>query len=84
MHMQASGAADGFVRLWQVAKSGGTTKTLEAVGQFPARGYVNALAIATSAKFVVVGLGQEPRLGRWGQDKTARCGLLIQPLHLGE
>lgn len=72
------------MRLWQVKKSGGTTKTLEALGHFTAKGYVNALAIATSARFVVAGLGQEPRLGRWGQDKAAKCGLLIQPLDLQE
>jgi ribosomal RNA-processing protein 9 len=72
------------VRLWQVKKSGGTNKVLEALGEIPVKGFVNALAIATSARFVVAGVGQEPRLGRWGKDKSARCGLLIQPLELQE
>lgn len=79
---QGSGAADGSVRLWQVKRGLGNNKTLEAIGAFPAPGYVNALAIASSGRFVLAGLGQEPRLGRWGRESGTRSGLLLQPLLL--
>lgn len=78
--MQASGAADGFVRLWQVKRGVGISRSLEAVGQFTATGFVNSLSIASSGRFALAGLGQEPRLGRWGQVKDARSGILLQPL----
>ena len=77
---QASGAADGQVRLWQVKRGLGSTRTLESIGQFAAEGYVNSLAIAGSGRFVLAGLGQEPRLGRWGKANGAACGILLQPL----
>ena len=82
--LQGSGAADGFVRLWQVKRGAGVSRTLEAIDQVPAVGFVNALAIASSGRFVLGGLGQEPRLGRWGRVKNARCGLLLQPLSILE
>ena len=81
--VQGSGAADGMVRLWQIKRGMGINKTLEMVGAFPAPGYVNALAIASSGRFALAGLGQEPRLGRWGSQKTARSGILMQPLIVG-
>lgn len=77
--MQASGAGDGLIRLWSV-KNGPYHKVLEAKGCLPARGFVNGLAIAKSAKFLVAAVGQEPRLGRWVRDKKARNGLLIHKL----
>ena len=82
--MQGSGAADGYIRLWQVKRGGGISKTLERVGQIPALGFVNTLAIASSGRFVLAGLGQEPRLGRWGKAKNARCGLMLQSLSVSE
>ena len=79
----ASGAGDGAVRLWSVqeGKSGGA-RQLAPLGALPARGFVNALAVARSCRFVVAGLGQEPRLGRWSRDAKARNGLLVCPITL--
>lgn len=76
---QASGAGDGLVRLWQVA-DGKVGKVLRELGALPARGFVNSLQIAKSGQFLVAGMGQEPRLGRWARDGNARNGLLIHPL----
>nr|GEY25821.1 RNA-directed DNA polymerase, eukaryota, reverse transcriptase zinc-binding domain protein [Tanacetum cinerariifolium] len=45
-------------------------------------GYVNSLAFAKSGKFLVAGVGKEPRLGRWGSLPTARHGVALHPLHL--
>ncbi len=77
----ASGAGDGFIRLWEVAESKfGGAGALEPLHALSARGYVNGLAIAKSGRFVVAALGQEPRLGRWGKVDGARNGLLLHPL----
>ena len=80
-YLQASGAGDGVVRLWQVA-DGKVGKVLHELGGLPARGFVNALQFARSGRFLVAGMGQEPRLGRWARDGTAKNGLLIHQLHL--
>ena len=48
----------------------------------PARGFVNSLAVASSGRFVLAGMGQEPRQGRWGRDVQARNGLLMHRLTL--
>ena len=82
---QASGAGDGVIRLWQLGvKPGGNTRTLLPLGGLPARGFVNGLALARSARFVAAAVGQEPRLGRWVRDPAARNGLLLVPLPLGD
>ena len=72
-----------MVRLWQVIDAkGGTSKALAPLGGVPVRGFVNSLQVARSGRFLVAGVGQEPRLGRWLRDGTARNGVLIQPLQL--
>ena len=76
---QASGAGDGLVRLWQVA-DGKVGKVLKELGALPARGFVNSLHIAKSGKFLIAGMGQEPRLGRWARDAAAKNGLLVHNL----
>jgi ribosomal RNA-processing protein 9 len=83
----ASGAGDGLIRLWKVGDGGrgdGGRRALEDAGAVPVRGFVNSLAIARSAKFLVAGVGQEPRMGRWLRDARARNGVMIQSLHLSE
>lgn len=56
---------------------------IEPIGALQARGYVNALAVARSGRFVLAGMGQEPRLGRWGRDAKARNGVLLHLLDGG-
>ena len=74
-----------MVRLWQVIDAkGGTSKALAPLGGVPVRGFVNSLQVARSGRFLVAGVGQEPRLGRWLRDGSARNGVLIQPLQLGD
>jgi ribosomal RNA-processing protein 9 len=77
----ASGAGDGAVRLWRV---GAGAFGFEARGALPARGFVNALAVARSGRFVLAGMGQEPRLGRWARDAGARNGVLMHALHVAD
>ena len=89
--VQASGAADGWIRLWQVSHpsipsaapvttEAGTKPGLNALGALPARGYVNGLALARDGKFAVAAIGQEPRLGRWLRDGVAKNGTVIYEL----
>jgi ribosomal RNA-processing protein 9 len=71
------------VRLWRLADAkGGSSKALEPVGGLPVRGFVNGLALGRSGRLLVAGLGQEPRMGRWLRDSSARNGVLVQPLSL--
>jgi ribosomal RNA-processing protein 9 len=81
---QASGAGDGLIRLWQVEEGKSGAQGLSSLGGLPARGFANALHIAKSGRFVLAGMGQEPRLGRWAHDKSAKNGLLLHMLELAE
>lgn len=56
----ASGSYDGYLRLWSVNAD---QKRLEETAAIPMDGFVNSIAL--SAKLIVVGLGNEHRLGRW-------------------
>jgi len=53
-------------------------------GALPARGFVNGLALASSGRFLLAAMGQEPRLGRWARDGGARNGVLFHALSVGE
>ncbi|XP_021747294.1 U3 snoRNP-associated protein-like EMB2271 isoform X1 [Chenopodium quinoa] len=77
--LAASGAGDGFVRLWQINSE---TKAVAPLFDVPLVGYVNSLAIAKSGRFLVAGVGQEPRLGRWDRISTARNGVALQSFKL--
>ena len=55
-------------------------KTLTEHISLPAKGFVNAVAVARSGRFVLAGLGQEPRLGRWARNPKAKNGVLLHSL----
>ncbi|XP_037090924.1 U3 small nucleolar RNA-interacting protein 2-like [Pollicipes pollicipes] len=57
----ASGSWDGQVRLWRCAAGFGSLAPLMAL---PAAGFVNALVFSASGDRLLVGCGQEHRLGR--------------------
>lgn len=79
--LAASGAGDGAVRLWAVEQSKhGGAGALRPVGELPALGFVNGLAIERRGRFVAAAVGKETRLGRWGRVEGARNGLLVHPL----
>ena len=79
---QASGAGNGSINLWAVrSHKAKQPSALEALGSLPAPSFVNGLQIARSARFLVAGLGREPRLGRWGES-SGKNGLLIHALPL--
>jgi hypothetical protein len=57
---------------------------LEPIGAVPLHGYINDIAIGPKAKFCVVALGQEPRLGRWNRVAKAKNRLAIVKLSAKE
>ncbi|XRB23764.1 U3 snoRNP-associated protein [Pseudoscourfieldia marina] len=91
----ASGAGDGKVRLWRVGDAGDTlsaehgggsggvakSKHLVAIPALASvNGFANALAITRDATRLVCGIGQEPRLGRWGRINDASNGVAVYNL----
>ncbi|XP_050218158.1 U3 snoRNP-associated protein-like EMB2271 [Mercurialis annua] len=77
--LAASGAGNGSVRFWAIDS---TPKSIQPLYDLPLVGFVNSLAFAKSGRFLVAGVGQEPRLGRWGRVSTAQNGVAIQHLKL--
>ncbi|KAK7331265.1 hypothetical protein VNO77_25485 [Canavalia gladiata] len=77
--LAASGAGNGSVQLWAIESE---TKDIKSLYKVPLVGFVNSLAFAKSAEFLVAGVGQEPRLGRWGRNAEAGNGVSILPLKL--
>ncbi|CAJ0940890.1 unnamed protein product [Ranitomeya imitator] len=72
----ASGSHDGNLRIWQCAEN---FKGLQPLCVIPLVGFVNSLQFSSSADFLVAGVGQEHRLGRWWRLKPAKNGLYIVP-----
>ncbi|XP_055585979.1 U3 small nucleolar RNA-interacting protein 2 [Uranotaenia lowii] len=77
----ASGSCDGFVRIWKLV---GGSKSILPVMQIPVEGFVNALAFSSDGKRLIVGLGQEHRLGRWWTLKQAKNVTLVVPFQMKE
>ncbi|XP_050273527.1 U3 snoRNP-associated protein-like EMB2271 isoform X2 [Quercus robur] len=77
--LAASGAGNGSVRLWDIESE---TKDIRPLFDLPLVGFVNSLAFAKSGQFLVAGVGQEPRLGRWGRIKSAQNGIAVHSLKL--
>uniref|UniRef100_A0A8C4Q0M6 U3 small nucleolar RNA-interacting protein 2 n=1 Tax=Eptatretus burgeri TaxID=7764 RepID=A0A8C4Q0M6_EPTBU len=73
----ASGSYDGFLRLWQCGKF---FKSLVPILKIELAGFINALKFSSDGKFIVAGVGQEHRLGRWWRYKDVKNGVLIIPL----
>ena len=64
-----SGSRDGLVRIWAVGEG---FRSLKQVGQISLNGFVNCLAISGCGGWLVAGVGQEHRLGRWWRDATVK------------
>ncbi|KAM4720888.1 U3 small nucleolar RNA-interacting protein 2 [Rhinophrynus dorsalis] len=71
-----SGSQDGSVRVW---RCGDGFRGLHPLFTIPLVGFVNSLQFSSSAQFLVAGVGQEHRLGRWWRNKEAKNGLYIIP-----
>ncbi|KAI9122702.1 hypothetical protein K1719_006542 [Acacia pycnantha] len=77
--LAASGAGNGSVRFWAVESE---RKDIQPLSDVPLVGFVNSLAFSKSAQFLVAGVGQEPRLGKWGRIREARNGIFVHPFKI--
>ncbi|CAK9133499.1 unnamed protein product [Ilex paraguariensis] len=77
--LAASGAGNGLIRLWEIENE---AKGIRPLFELPMVGFVNSLAFARSGRFLVAGVGQEPRLGRWERNPAARNGVAMHSLKL--
>ncbi|XP_061689094.1 U3 small nucleolar RNA-interacting protein 2 isoform X2 [Syngnathoides biaculeatus] len=73
----ASGSSNSQVQLWTC---GARYRGLEPLFSVPVVGFVNSLKFSHAGHFLVAGVGQEHRLGRWWRQKEARNGIYIIPL----
>lgn len=73
----ASGSHNSEVQVW---KCGHNYRGLEPLFTVPVAGFVNTLKFSSSGQFLVAGVGQEHRLGRWWRLKEAKNGIYIIPL----
>ncbi|OAY81407.1 U3 snoRNP-associated protein-like YAOH [Ananas comosus] len=77
--LAASGAANGVVRLWAIEME---SKGIRPLFSYPLDGFINSLTFAKSGRFLLAGVGKEPRLGRWGRVQEATNGVAIHSLRL--
>ena len=69
-----TGSRDGWLRVWQVGEE---FRSIKEVHRIEVKGFINSLAISPSGEFIVAGVGQEHRLGRWWRDKAAKNKLVV-------
>lgn len=74
----ASGSMDGYVRLWKVDTDG--HRTLKRLFSIPVPGVINSLAFTASGSHLLVGVGQEHKMGRWYTEKSARNSVVVVTL----
>jgi ribosomal RNA-processing protein 9 len=77
----ASGSNDGFIRLWKLEKG---FRQIQLKFEIPVTGFVNSLQFAKDGNFLIAGIGQEHRLGRWWRLKEAKNVILVIPLQRKE
>ncbi|EPS68304.1 hypothetical protein M569_06466, partial [Genlisea aurea] len=77
--LAASGAGNGSICIWAIEEQ---SKAIRPLFELPQAGFVTSLAFAKSGKFLVAGVGKEPRLGRWGRIRDAMNGVAIHTLEL--
>ncbi|XP_073916573.1 U3 small nucleolar RNA-interacting protein 2 isoform X1 [Castor canadensis] len=73
----ATGSHNSCVRLWQCGEG---FRRLDPLCDIPLMGFINSLKFSSAGDFLVAGVGQEHRLGRWWRIKEARNSVCIIPL----
>ncbi|XP_074952337.1 U3 small nucleolar RNA-interacting protein 2-like isoform X1 [Phalacrocorax aristotelis] len=73
----ATGSHSASVKLWKCSEG---FRKLEPLWAIPLVGFVNSLEFSAAGDFLVAGLGQEHRLGRWWRIKEAKNSICIIPL----
>ncbi|KAL4225880.1 pre-rRNA processing protein [Mactra antiquata] len=75
----SAGSRDGCVRFWKCSSD---YKKLEPIISVSVAGFVNCLKFSNNGQYLIGGVGQEHRLGRWWSDKKAKNGIVIIPLNI--
>ncbi|KAK0154014.1 U3 small nucleolar RNA-interacting protein 2 [Merluccius polli] len=73
----ASGSHNSQIQVWACGQG---FRSLQPLFSVPVTGFINGLEFSTSGNFLVAGVGQEHRLGRWWRQKEAKNGIYIIPL----
>ncbi|KAJ3602049.1 hypothetical protein NHX12_029809 [Muraenolepis orangiensis] len=73
----ASGSHNSEIHLWACGQA---FRSLQPLFSVPVTGFINSLQFSASGKFLVAGVGQEHRLGRWWRLNEAKNGIYIIPL----
>ncbi|KAK7079026.1 pre-rRNA processing protein [Halocaridina rubra] len=79
----ASGSMDGHIRVWKVCFDKGL-RFLELRFTIPIPGIINSMAFTSTGSHLVVGVGQEHKLGRWYKDKIAKNSIVVIPMKIKE
>jgi len=69
-----TGSRDGWVRVWKVGEG---FRSITEVHKVAVAGFVNSLEISACGLWIVAGVGQEHKLGRWWRDKGAKNKVVI-------
>ena len=77
-----SGSFEGYLRLWRIrtGASKADGRDLSHVAKVPIHGYINGIAIGPHAKFALLAVGNEHRVGRWNTVPRARNRLAFVDL----
>lgn len=73
----ASGSSDGTIKLWRCEKA---FRSILPIHEIKMPGFINSLKFSSNCEFLVAGVGQEHRLGRWCRIKEANNSVCIIPL----
>lgn len=69
----ASGSSDGFIRVWKNENF----QTIEQMFTVPVTGFVNSMAFTSDENYLIAGVGQEHRFGRWLKVKEAKNCIMV-------
>ncbi|XP_014283002.1 U3 small nucleolar RNA-interacting protein 2 [Halyomorpha halys] len=74
----ASGSNDGNVRFWNCADN---YRNFTEFYSIPVKGFINSMVFSPNNNYLVLGVGQEHKLGRWSKVKEAKnCVVVINNL----
>ncbi|CAH1400702.1 unnamed protein product [Nezara viridula] len=70
----ASGSNDGKVRFWNCADN---YRNFTEFYSIPVKGFINSMVFSSDNNYLVLGIGQEHKLGRWSKVKEAKNCIVV-------
>ena len=70
----ASGSGTGEIKLWKLSSS---KDSFSLINLIPLQGIINSLQFSKTGKYLIAGIGQEPKMGRWVRIPAARNGTAV-------